>query len=139
MPSTVMAHEIDPRVAIQNKVGDLTSVDVFGNDVLLAIYERPDKTASGIYLTVGAREDDKWQGKCHLVLKIGPTAFRDDDGKRFRDIEVGDWVVIRPSDGWLLTLNALRKSVMSKDDTMLCRIANDLSIRMRVSHPDQIW
>jgi co-chaperonin GroES (HSP10) len=139
MPSTVMEHIVDPKEAILQRVGDLSSITIFGHDVLLAVYERPNKTASGIILTDKYREEDRWQGKCHLVLKIGPTAFRDDDGKLFRDVAVGDWVVIRPSDGQLVTLNTLRRSTVSKDDTVLCRIANDLSIKMRVAQPDQIW
>ncbi len=139
MPSVAMLHEIDPKRSLLQKVGDLSSVEVFGTDVLLGVYERPSKTASGIILADVSREEDRWQGKCHLVLKIGPLAFLDENGKKFRDIEIGDWVVIRPSDGQLVTLNTLQKSVMSKDDTVLCRIVNDVSIRMRVQHPDQIW
>lgn len=139
MPSTLMEHTTDPKEALLQRAGNLDSIEIFGADVLLAVYERPNKTASGIILTDSHRDEDKWQGKCHLVLKMGPMAFLDDDGKRFRDISVGDWVVIRPSDGQLVTLNTLRRSTMSKDDTVLCRIANDLSIRMRVSQPDQIW
>jgi co-chaperonin GroES (HSP10) len=139
MPSTAMFHENDPKEALLQKVGDLSSVEVFGSDVLLAIYQRPEKTASGIILTDNYRDEDKWQGKTHLVLKMGPTAFVDDDGEKFRDVAEGDWVVIRPSDGQLVTLNTLKRSNLSKDDTVLCRIADAASIRMRVTHPDAIW
>lgn len=139
MPSTLMKHDTDPREALLQKVGDLSDVDVFGSDVLLGVYQRPDKTASGIILTDSHRDEDKWQGKTHLVLKMGPTAFVDDDGNKFRDIDAGDWVVIRPSDGQLVTLNTLKRSGISKDDTVLCRIADAAVIRMRVQHPDSIW
>lgn len=139
MPSTHMEHITDPKEALLQKAGDLSEIDVFGSDVLLAVYQRPEKTKSGIILTDNSRAEDVWQSKCMLVLKMGPTAFLDDDGKKFRDVNVGDWVVIRPSDGQLVTLNTQRRSVASKDDTVLCRIANDLSIRMRVAQPDQIW
>lgn len=139
MPAMVMQHEVDPRREILDKVGDLSAVDVFGSDILLAVYQRPNKTASGIILTDKYREEDKWQGKAHLVLKMGPTAYLDENGEKFRDIQEGDWVVIRPSDGQLVTLNTLKGSALSKDDTILCRIAQDHCIRMRIENPDQIW
>lgn len=138
MPAMTMEHAVEPKEALIRKVGDLADIDVYGSDVLLAVYQRPEKTASGIILTDKYRDEDKWQSKCHLVLKMGPLAFLDDDGNKFRDVNVGDWVVIRPSDGQLITLNPMRRA-STKDDATLCRIAQDLSIRMRVSHPDQVW
>jgi co-chaperonin GroES (HSP10) len=137
MPSMTMEHLTDPKEALLQKVGDISEVEVFGSDVLLGVYQRPEKTAGGILLTDNYRDEDKWQGKAHLVLKMGPLAFLDDDGVKFRDINVGDWVMIRPSDGQLVTLNVRRTA--SKDDKVLCRIASDLSIKLRVAHPDQIW
>lgn len=139
MPSTVMEHLVDPKDAILQKVGDISGVEVFGSDILLAVYERPQKTASGIILADQSRSEDKWQGKTHLVLKLGPTAFVDEDGNKFRDIDEGDWVVVRPSDGQLVTLNTLKVTGVSKDNTLLCRITPDNAIRMRITHPDQIW
>jgi len=139
MPAMSMQHEIDPKQEILERVGNLDGIEVFGADILLAVYQRPSKTSSGIILTDRYRDEDKWQGKTHLVLKMGPTAFIDDEGKQFRDIKAGDWVVLRPSDGQLVTLNTLKKSAISKDDTILCRIAQDATIRMRIDHPDQIW
>lgn len=139
VPSTVMDHEIDPKEAILQKVGDLSGIDVFGNDILTAIYERPQKTASGIILADQSRDEDRWQSKVALVLKMGPTAFVDDDGNKFRDIDVGDWVALRPSDGQLVTLNSLRKIGVSKDNVVLCRIISDVAIRLRVAHPDQVY
>jgi len=139
MPALSMNHEVDPRDEILKRAGDLSSIEIFGSDVLLAVYERPKKTASGIILTDKYREEDRWQGKVHLILKIGPAAWLDENGDRFRDIEAGQWVILRPSDGQLVTINNMRRSAVSKDDALLCRIAQDISIRMRVDHPDQIW
>jgi len=73
-----------------------------------------------------------------LVLKMGPTCFLDENGKSFRDIAVGDWVVIRPSDGWALTLNTMHSGVSVKD-TVNCRIVSDIAIRARVAHPDLVY
>ena len=138
MPSAAMLHEIEPRALIQDKVGDLKNVEIFGNDVLIAIYKRPEKTKSGIILSEKYRDEDIYQGKVGLVLKIGPVAFVDEDNNTFRDIRVGDWVVFRPSDGWQVTLNTLKGNI-SKENTVDCRILSDVSIRMRVLHPDSIY
>ncbi len=138
MPAVAMLHEIDPRVAINNRVGDISGVEIFGNDVLVAIYKRPTKTKSGIILTDNTLNEDVHQGKVGLGLKLGPTAYLDEDGNKFRDIKEGDWVVFRPSDGWRVTLNTLQ-GTYSKDDTVDCRIVSDISVRSRVQDPDSIY
>ena len=137
MPSTLMEHEVDPREEILQRVGELKDVEVFGNDILIAVYMRPQKTKSGIILTDNMRGEDAFQGKVGLIVKMGPTAYLDEDGEKFRDIKEKDWVVFRASDGWPVTLNAAN-SVSSKD-AVICRIITDINIRMRVSSPDAIY
>jgi co-chaperonin GroES (HSP10) len=136
MPATLMVYDEDPKLEITNRVGELNDVEIFGSDVLVALYIRPEKTRSGIILADATRQEDKWQGKAGLVLKLGPTAYLDENGEKFRDISVGDWVIFRPSDGWPVTLRAVN-SVSSKD-AVACRVVNDLHIKMRVSSPDAI-
>ena len=46
-------------------------------------------------------------------------------GKTFNE---NDWVVFRPSDGWSITVNGV-----------LCRILEDINVRGRIQHPDQVW
>ena len=138
MPSTLMDHAIDPRKEILDKVGDLQGVDVFGSDVLVAIYRRPEKTKSGIILADSTREEDKYQGKVFLILKMGPLAFVDEDGNRFRDIKEGDWVVARTSDGWAVTLNS-SQGFTTRESAIDCRIITDINIRLRVLSPDLIY
>ena len=137
MPSTLMEHEVDPREEILQRAGELKDVEVFGNDILIAVYMRPQKTKSGIILTDNMRGEDAFQGKVGLIVKMGPTAYLDEDGEKFRDIKEKDWVVFRASDGWPVTLNAAN-SVSSKD-AVICRIITDINIRMRVSSPDAIY
>jgi len=137
MPSALMHHDEDPRSEILNKVGDLGNVEVFGSDVLVALYIRPQKTKSGIILADTTRDEDRWQGKAGLILKLGPTAYIDDEGSKFRDLKEGDWVVFRPSDGWPVTLNS-SANIASKD-AVACRVVTDINIRMRISSPDAIY
>ena len=130
MPPMKMAHATDPKTELLNEVGDIKEVEIFNNQILCAIYIRPQKTASGIILTEKYVDEDKYQGKVGLVLKMGPDAFVDESGKWFKNmkIKVGDWVVFRPSDGWSVSING--KS---------CRILDDVAIRGRVKSPDIIW
>ena len=130
MPPMKMAHATDPKTELLNEVGNIKEVEIFNNQILCAIYIRPQKTASGIILTEKYVDEDKYQGKVGLVLKMGPEAFVDESGKWFKNmkIKVGDWVVFRPSDGWSVSING--KS---------CRILDDVAIRGRVKSPDIIW
>ena len=138
MPSVQMLHETDPKDTILDKVGDLSGVEIFGNDILVATYIRPERTKSGLYLTQQHVAEDRYQSKCYLILKMGPTAFIDENGEAFRDIRAGDWIVARASDGWAVTLNTGKRGI-SREDAVDCRIIPDVSIRARVSSPDLVF
>jgi co-chaperonin GroES (HSP10) len=131
MPAMVMLHERDPREVHFEKAGDLTDVEVFNNQVLVIVYERPEQTASRIIITETVREEDKTQGKVGLIAKLGPNAFKDPSGQwgfDGLDMQVGDWIYFRASDGWAITFNK-----------KLCRILDDTNVRGRIQHPDQAW
>jgi len=130
MPAVLMHHAEDPRTVLQTQIGDLADVEVFGDDVLVAIYRRPEKTRGGIVLTDVTRGEDLYQGKTGLVVKMGPLAFKD-EGLAHMKCDIGDWVVFRPADGWACTLNNKEKVPM--------RVIRDALIRMRVTDPDAIY
>jgi co-chaperonin GroES (HSP10) len=137
MPAALMLHELDPREDILKRAGDLSHIDVFGSDILCAIYMRPNKTKSGIWLSDATAAEDAYQGKVFLILKMGPHAFVDEEGTKFRDIKEGDWVVARSSDGWAVTLNPAAAS--TSKDTIPCRVITDINVRLRVESPDAIY
>lgn len=130
MPQMAMVHDVDPAEQIWQTVGDLKDVKLFGNQILIGIYLRPEKTKSGIILTDRTRGEDQHQGKAGLVLKMGDKAFKSDDNYDFGadKVEVGDWVAIFISDGRAITINK-----------QLCRIVEDQNIRLRIPAPDVIW
>ena len=130
MSNIAMLHEKDPKKVLLEQVGDLSKIEVFNMQVLVAVYIRPEKTKSGLYLSDKARDEDRYQSKVGLIIKKGPTAFVDKDGEWFSglDIKEGDWIVFRPSDGWNITVNGT-----------LCRMLDDMSVRARIEHPDQVW
>jgi len=130
MPYMVMEHEIDPADTMIKEIGDLSSVELFNNQVLVGVYIRPKKTKSGIYLTDQTTDEDRYQSKVGLLLKKGPSAFEPNaegwfNGETFN---LREWLVFRPSDGWQITVHGV-----------LCRILNDTQIRGRVKNPDQVW
>lgn len=130
MPAMLMEHDVDPRKSLLDKIGDMSKVEVFNNQILVAVYLRPEKTKSGIYMPDNHRDEDKFQSKVGLVLKKGPMAFDDHTGQWFADVEINqnDWIVFRPSDGWSITINGV-----------LCRMIDDVNVRGRVDHPDRVW
>lgn len=131
MPAVVMLHEVDPREDLRKKIGDDLPDDlVWKNQVLCAVYQRPDvKTKSGLYLPDQNRDEDQYQGKVGLVVKMGPDAFVDDDQWSFKEkAAIGDWVWFRPSETLSLTVNG-----------QLCRVVDDDKIRGRVPHPDMVF
>lgn len=130
MPHMTMMHATDPAAELKEKLGDISEVEIFNNQLLVAVYVRPTRTASGLYLTDKTTEEDLYQGKVGLVVKAGPSAFQDDSGKWFKDVAVavGDWVVFRPSDGWAINVNGV-----------VCRLIDDINVRGRIDKPDRVW
>lgn len=130
MAFATMTHEVDPAEAVIKELGDLSGIDVFHNQVLLAVYQRPEKTKSGLYLSQQTLSEDRYQSKVGLVVKKGPIAFVSDGGgwQWPVAIEERDWVLFRPSDGWAITVNGI-----------LCRMVVDTSVKGKLHSPDLVW
>lgn len=130
MPYMRMDHAVDPKTEILDAMGNIDDIEIFHNQVLVAIYIRPEKTKSGIIIPGQTRDEDKFQGKVGLVIKKGPDAFFDASGKWFKDVKINlhDWVILRPSDGWQITVH-----------DRLCRILDDTDVRGRIPAPDAVW
>ena len=130
MPPRMMEHDADPKVVLKEQIGNTDSFEIYNNQILIAVYVRPEKTKSGIFLPDAHRAEDQYQSKVGLVLKKGPAAFEGDDSLWFKDmnIELDDWIVFRPSEGWAITVNGV-----------LCRMLDDTSVRGKIDVPDKIW
>lgn len=125
-------HEKPPRQVIQEALkGFLSDVEITNTDVLLCIYERPEKTSGGIIMpeTASRRAEDKFQGTVGLVVKIGPNYHDTYDRKVGLEprLKIGDWVLIRRGDGWGFVLG----------DRVMVQIQGDY-IRTRVQDPDSV-
>src|SRR5215831_17529601 len=97
-------HKEPPDQVLRKQVGDISELDLFHNWVLVAIYIRPATSTLGgkeFHYADRTRDEDKYQGVVGLVLKKGAAAFQDDVTKTFHgnNVEVGDWVFFRASDG----------------------------------------
>jgi co-chaperonin GroES (HSP10) len=123
-----MQHELEPRLKLLDELGDLSGVELFHNQLLVAVYIRPEKTKSGLFLAQQTLNEDRFQSKLGLVVKKGPQAFISGGEWQFPDIELHDWILFRPSDGWNITVSGV-----------LCRILTDTAVKGRISSPDLIW
>jgi co-chaperonin GroES (HSP10) len=135
--------EYDPRRELLDKLGDLSGIEIAQNEVLIAIYMRPEKTSGGIMLPHQHLKEDRYQGKCGLVVKIGSACkfVREtpETGRKFGlEIHLHDWIVVRPSDTWALDINS-NAEALQVQDFVQCRLVYDSQIRMRVADPRVIW
>lgn len=127
-----MKHDADPAEEAIKAIGDISGIELYYNQVMVVIYIRPEKTKGNIILTDNYRQEDEFQGKVGIVVKKGPLAFipSSDDPLRFAEVnvDIGDYVVYRPSDGWPV-----------KIDSVKCRILADTAIKMKIDRPDRTW
>lgn len=130
MTATKVVDLFDNKEDIIKSVGDLDDIEVMHNQILVGIWRRPEKTKGGIILTDNTKKEDEYQGKVGLVLKKGPTAFISDDDMDFKgqNVEVGDWIVLRPGDGWQVKVRE-----------QPCRMLVDTSVKMKISRPDLVY
>jgi co-chaperonin GroES (HSP10) len=116
--------------AINDRLGSLDGFDVLGDMVLLAVYVEPEKTAGGIIRPNSNVNEAKYQGKCALVLKKGPIAFKYDGNYPYEGPvpNVGDWVFLRVSDAWDIDIKGVP-----------CRMVHSDLIKGIVADPTMIY
>lgn len=118
------------KLKIMELVGPfLPGFRVLFNMVLVGGYIGSEMTPGGIIRPDQNKEEDVWQGKCGLVLKLGRNAFVSDAENDFYDekVEPGDWCVYKVGDAWQVTLGGYP-----------CRMIRDSSIRAIVDDPSVI-
>lgn len=129
-----MVHERDPKQVILDQLGDLSSLDLMFNNILVAVYQRAktaERTKGGIFLPDKTKEEDKWQGNVGLVVAMGPKAYKDDEVTKFEGerVDIGDWVWFRPAEGTLCVVNKV-----------LCRVfGTERGIIAKIPHPDYVF
>ncbi len=108
----------------------LEEITKMGSDqVLVATFRQPEKTAGGLYKPDKYRDEDKFQGVTGLVLKKGSLAFISDKTVNFGDLsaDVGEWVVYE-SQGNTIEFKGLH-----------CRFVEDKEVKCVVSNPELFW
>lgn len=128
-----MDHQVDPKQVILDRVGDISKIEIGPCKVLVATYKRPSRTAGGVELPDSVLKEDEYQGKVGLVLKRGPLCFENSDSHHFGGFTaaVGDWVMYRVSDGFMLKLTG-------QDKGEHCRVIEDAMIQAKLPHPDAV-
>ena len=130
----------DARTVLVDAIGkdNIENFEPFHNLVLVATYVRSDITKGGIIIGGDrTRAEDRFQGKIGLVLKVGPTAFKDDKTVTFGGVIVkpGDWVMYRTSDAEEFGF-VDEKSPL---DFTSARLIQDTLIKGRVTDPERIF
>lgn len=134
MRAIKMEHALDPRAEILQALGTTLDGAVLVNpvSVLLCMYERPEKTAGGLYMpeTAGPRAEDKYQGKVGLIVEMGHLAFKDDEEHDWGPDKpkLGDWAMVRVGDTFPFYVNE-----------RMMRIVHENDVRMILPSPDMVY
>ncbi len=96
------------------------------NRVLVASFVASERTAGGIIRPQKSMDEDRFQGKVGLVLKMGPIAFCFPEDPEGTDApEIGDWVLYRPADSYEIGIG----------EGAPCRVIYDDLVQMIVENP----
>ncbi len=101
-----------------------------GSLVFVATYVTPQKSTGGLWMPEKKIDESRFQGKCGLVLAMGPTAFKYDGAWPYEGPtpKVGDWVRYRASDAGEYGFC-----------NVYCRDIEDHLIRSIVKDPSKVW
>jgi hypothetical protein len=142
---------------IHQQLGNISEVEMFGRQVLVALYIRPIwDTKTRLQMSSEKQQEDIYQGKVCMIVSMGPDAFRGDEsymsamfGRR-PPPAVGDWVFLRAEDGTPTSLkgdDAIRvKWTAPNGDTYdlysfdgwPCRYISDESVIGRIRSPHTV-
>ncbi len=101
---------------------DKTEIQVFGHDVLIAVYNRAGKKTAGGIIIADSNREDEFQGITGLILEMGPMARGDVDGFPHHNAEfnawfgipqgrrapkVGDWIGFSTQDGKMFKVGSV--------------------------------
>lgn len=130
----------DARETLIESIGpqNIAEFEPFHNLILVGTYVRSDKSKGGIIIGADrTRQEDRFQGKIGLVLKVGPMAFKDDNVNKFGGLKVtpGDWIMYRTSDAQEFFF-VDRKTGL---DGTSARLLEDVHVKARVTDPELIY
>lgn len=153
-------HHDDYQIAkehIWRQIGDISESQVFGRQVLCAIYIRPTRNPkTGLEYTEKQQAEDIAQGKSMLVLQLGPDAFQGDEAYQkamfgeWGPPKVGDWLWARSNVGEPLQMAGEGAERITHEDRRgekqnsypfdgwPCRVLADESFIGRVAKPHQV-
>jgi hypothetical protein len=103
-------------------LSDYDLPDPVGWNILALQYRIPERLDSGLYVAYEARKNDEWQGRCGMVLALGPDAYRDRD-----KYPTGPWV--KPGDMILWSMSEATVTRFTfgtaQEAAVLCTIYDD--------------
>jgi len=147
-------HQKDPTQEIWEDLGWLIEgVHPIGYEVLLVMYERVGKgeqmTEGGIIvpnIKGGSASEDKFQGKCGLIVKMGSLAYTDDDTHRWGSLrpKIGNWVAVDVRHTFSFEVpvyNNRQKQFGTPDYVRMMRMTQDVNAKLIASPEvfDAIW
>lgn len=96
---------------IHQMIGSLDGLQLFGRQVLIGVFCKPQMNDKGWFETVKFSQEDWWQNKICLVLKMGPEAFQGDEsylnavfGEGVPPPKVDEWLVANASAGFQISM-----------------------------------
>lgn len=118
---------VDYKKQLLDALGDISSFDVLQHYILVMTFVEPNITKGGLHMPDNVIDEAQFQGKIGLIVKMGPTAFSDDESRNIRwnkdsVLKVGDFVMYKASSGMGMLVNFVHCRLFKQEDEMLARV-----------------
>jgi hypothetical protein len=130
----IMAGDTTDPANYINTIGKaaLDGFKLFDDLLLVATYQMPERSAGGIFMPGKTTDESRFQGRCGLLLKRGPEAFKWDKTGQFAFAgdapQDGEWLLFHYSDAREVFINQVS-----------CRLISSRAVHGTVSDPRTIF
>lgn len=128
---TYDAAEEAAKIMAQFDPAELDAIQLFGGRLVVAKWIRTK--AGNIILAKDTQNEDRYQGKVGLVIKVGPLAFVNDETHDWHGLsaKVGDWVMYGYNDG--ADFDYQPAGTFEK---VPCKTIDETDVKMVLTRPD---
>lgn len=134
-PAYDFGGEFKTKIASRLKPRDLDGIRMLPTHALVALYIR-EKVSQSLYAAAPTQNEDHWQGKVGLVLRLGGGAFEDSGTLSFGGFKatVGEFVLFRNTDGWDFAIVP-----QGGVEQVLCKLIPDEDIKAVIPRPEMVY
>ena len=124
---------VEERKKLLDRLGDISSVDVMWDRVLVVIWQAPAvkyfSRGATLHRTDASKDEDIFQGTIALIVAMGPSAYKDDTGNFvLQHPDVGNFVIFRRGYGTRVKIRGVHGVLFEEPERAIQAVIKRLDV-----------